>query len=148
MGLASFDLLAKPMMANCSAQMNRLLGEEYKSAFKRFARWLMRKVLLLIDAEETLVQKPIDELTPLNAMQQFNKERALIFYTFQMYCHAMFANLKKLHQHAKDNGYILGAKLVRGAYMERERARAQEMDYTRTQFNLQKILRIQISMLP
>ena len=129
-GLASFDLLAK-------IHAEEDLSEEEQTAWQRVqdrvqkicALAYEKQVYLLIDAEETWVQKPIDELT-LNAMRQFNKEKALIFYTFQMYCHAMLENLKRLHAHAKDHGYKLGAKLVRGAYMEKERERALEKGYT------------------
>ncbi|HEV7642903.1 MAG TPA: proline dehydrogenase family protein [Pyrinomonadaceae bacterium] len=83
---------------------------------------------VFIDAEETWTQNAIDELA-LAMMERFNRERPLIFNTFQMYRTDRLDFLKQLHQHAKEKGYILGAKLVRGAYMEKERERAKEKGY-------------------
>jgi proline dehydrogenase len=84
--------------------------------------------MILIDAEETWIQEPVDDLA--NAMMaKYNKERVFIYNTFQLYCHARFDYLKKSHEHAIQNGYKLGAKLVRGAYMEKERDRADKMNY-------------------
>ncbi len=85
-------------------------------------------IMVLVDAEESWIQKPVDELT--NAMmEKYNKERAVVFNTFQLYCHDRLDFLKKSHDVANSKGYILGAKLVRGAYMEKERARAAEKGY-------------------
>ena len=86
------------------------------------------KVMVLIDAEESWIQKPVDELTDA-MMASYNKQHAIVFNTFQMYCHDMFEFLKVSHQKAVANNYQLGAKLVRGAYMEKERARAAAMGY-------------------
>jgi proline dehydrogenase len=84
--------------------------------------------MILIDAEETWIQEPIDDLA--NAMmKKYNKERVYIYNTYQMYCHERFAYLKEQHQVAKSNGYKLGAKIVRGAYMEKERDRADKLNY-------------------
>lgn len=128
-GLASFDLLAK---IHAGEELTEDEQAAYNRVFDRvdsICRLAYEKdVSVLIDAEETWIQKPIDELT-MKMMSIYNREKALIYYTFQMYCHSMLDNLKKLHQHAQENGYRLGAKLVRGAYMEKESARAQEMGY-------------------
>ena len=86
-------------------------------------------VPVLIDAEETWIQKPIDDLT-IAMMEKYNQGRALVYYTFQMYCHSMLENLRQLHGLAAEKGYVLGAKLVRGAYMEKERARSVDLGYT------------------
>lgn len=128
-GLASFELLEK---IHAGAE----LSEDEKAAYQRVWERVERicalaaelQVTVLIDAEETWIQKPIDDLT-IAMMAKYNKDKALIYYTFQMYCHAMLANLKNLHQQAKNDGFKLGAKLVRGAYMEKERARAGEKGY-------------------
>ena len=87
------------------------------------------EVSLLIDAEETWIQKPIDDLT-IAMMEKYNTTKVVVYYTFQMYCHTMLDHLKALHGEAEKGAYILGAKLVRGAYMEKESARAAEMNYT------------------
>lgn len=128
-GLASFELFEK-IHAGDKLSTEELAA--YDRVFKRvdsICRLAYEKdVSVLIDAEETWIQKPIDEIT-LKMMSIYNREKALIYYTFQMYCHKMLENLKTLHHHAVDHNYRLGAKLVRGAYMEKERARAEEMGY-------------------
>jgi proline dehydrogenase len=62
-------------------------------------------------------------------MAKYNKEKAIIFNTIQMYRHDRLDFLKKSHELAKNSGYILGVKLVRGAYMEKERAKAAAQAY-------------------
>lgn len=85
-------------------------------------------VMVLIDAEETWIQHPVNELCN-TVMERYNKDKALIFNTFQCYTTGALPYLKQSLQEATAKGYILGAKLVRGAYMEKERARATEMNY-------------------
>ena len=85
-------------------------------------------IMILVDAEESWIQQPVDDLTDL-MMEQYNKEKAIVFNTFQMYRHDRLAFLKVSHEKATQRNYILGAKIVRGAYMEKERARAAEMGY-------------------
>ncbi|OEJ99618.1 proline dehydrogenase family protein [Roseivirga misakiensis] len=128
-GVGAFDLLAK-------IHAGETLFTEESSAYDRIVKRVERicalaselDVTVLIDAEETWIQKPIDDIT-IDMMRKYNKEKAVIYYTFQMYCHAMLDNLQSLHKQAVSDGYILGAKLVRGAYMEKERERAEEMGY-------------------
>ena len=62
-------------------------------------------------------------------MQQFNREKAIVLNTVQLYRHDRLAFLREEAEHAKSNGYHLGVKLVRGAYMEKERERAKERNY-------------------
>jgi proline dehydrogenase len=78
---------------------------------------------VLIDAEETWIQDPIDKLVT-ELMEEFNKEKAIVYNTFQLYRHDRFHFLKLSHNIAQERKFILGAKLVRGAYMEKERERA------------------------
>lgn len=85
-----------------------------------------RKVGVLVDAEETWIQGPVDVLTIL-MMEQFNKGRVVVYNTIQLY---RADRLKFLHdslEAAVQRDFILGAKLVRGAYMEKERKRAQAL---------------------
>jgi len=128
-GFGDFDLLAK---IHEGETLNAEEQEAWGRVKERCERICQRAydldVPVLIDAEETWIQKPVDELT-INMMQKFNKEKGLIYYTFQMYCHRMLTNLKALHEQAEKGGYILGAKLVRGAYMEKERERALHLHY-------------------
>lgn len=85
-------------------------------------------VRILIDAEESWLQDPIDEIV-YQMMEKYNKETAIVYNTYQMYRADMFENLKKAHKRALEKGYYIGAKLVRGAYMEKEAERAEEMGY-------------------
>ncbi|MBM3432763.1 MAG: proline dehydrogenase [Bacteroidetes bacterium] len=83
---------------------------------------------VLIDAEETWIQDPIDALT-LQLMDRYNRERVTVFNTYQMYRHDRLNFLIDNFKASVQGGYRLGAKLVRGAYMEKERSRARKMGY-------------------
>ncbi|HZX57492.1 MAG TPA: proline dehydrogenase family protein, partial [Mucilaginibacter sp.] len=85
-------------------------------------------VPVMIDAEETWIQDTIDALA-LDMMRKFNKKDAIVYNTYQLYRHDKLQSLKDDHAVAIKEGFILGAKLVRGAYMEKERKRAAEMGY-------------------
>ena len=87
-----------------------------------------KNVGVLIDAEETWIQNPVDALTIL-MMDTFNKTKAVIFNTLQMYRHDRLQFLKHSYIAAIERKFILGTKLVRGAYMEKERNRAVENNY-------------------
>jgi proline dehydrogenase len=83
-----------------------------------------RSVGVLVDAEETWIQGPVDVLTIL-MMEQFNKGRAVVYNTIQLYRHDRLVFMQHSFEAAVQRDFILGAKLVRGAYMEKERKRAQ-----------------------
>lgn len=83
---------------------------------------------IFIDAEESWIQNPIDDLVR-EMMQLFNREKPIVFTTLQMYRTDRLDYLKASHEHARNNNYHYGVKFVRGAYMEKERARAEEMGY-------------------
>ncbi len=87
-----------------------------------------KNVGVLIDAEESWIQDPIDRLT-MEMMEIFNKQKVVVYNTIQLYRHDRLHFLKLSHQIAQQKGFLLGVKLVRGAYMEKERARAREMGY-------------------
>ena len=84
-----------------------------------------RGIGVLVDAEETWIQDPVDMLTIL-MMEQFNRGRTVVFNTIQLYRRDRLDFLKDSFEAAEQRDFILGAKLVRGAYMEKERRRAQE----------------------
>ncbi|MDP1844496.1 MAG: proline dehydrogenase family protein [Sediminibacterium sp.] len=84
-----------------------------------------KNIGVLIDAEESWIQDPIDRLT-MEMMEEFNKERVIVYNTIQLYRHDRLSFLKLSHKIAKQQGFKLGMKLVRGAYMEKERERAIE----------------------
>ncbi len=83
---------------------------------------------VFIDAEESWIQNAIDILAT-EMMERFNKESPLIFTTVQLYRTDRLEFLKASHREARRKGYIYAVKLVRGAYMEKERERASEMGY-------------------
>jgi proline dehydrogenase len=83
---------------------------------------------VLIDAEETWIQDPVDALTLL-MMDSYNRQRPVIYNTTQHYCVDRLQFLKDSYAAAIERKFILGAKLVRGAYMEKERKRAALMGY-------------------
>jgi len=87
-----------------------------------------KNVPLLIDAEDYCMQKAADEAVE-DLMQKYNKDKAIVFGTLQLYRHDRMDYIKALHQRAKTQGFHVGMKLVRGAYMEKERARAEKMGY-------------------
>ena len=87
-----------------------------------------KRVGVLIDAEETWIHDPVDAIT-LILMDELNKQEAIVYNTYQMYRHDRLKFLEENYLAAKERGFILGAKLVRGAYMEKERARALEKNY-------------------
>jgi len=85
-------------------------------------------VPVFVDAEESWIQDAIDELA-LDMMRRFNKEKSIVYNTAQMYRHDRLEYIRSLYKISQDEGFYLGLKLVRGAYMEKERRRAVEMGY-------------------
>lgn len=128
-GFARFALLEKK---HTGQQLTASEQQEWKKVYDRVDKICTaaaeNNIMVLIDAEETWIQNPVNELA--NAMmEKLNKANCVVFNTFQLYCHNTLAYLKESAAHAEANNYILGAKLVRGAYMEKERARAAEKGY-------------------
>ncbi len=128
-GLARFALLEK-----ISASKNLLPEEqeEWKKAKERVTKICaaahQAQKPIFIDAEESWIQQAIDDLCDEN-MMAFNKEKAIVYNTFQLYRKDRLAFLHRSLEKARKNNYFLGAKLVRGAYMEKERLRAEEHHY-------------------
>ena len=83
---------------------------------------------IFIDAEESWIQNAVDRLAT-EMMEKYNQEKPIVFNTIQLYRHDRLEFLKKSHADAKEKGYVLAVKLVRGAYMEKERERAEELNY-------------------
>jgi proline dehydrogenase len=128
-GLARFELLEK---LDRKETLDEAEQAEWARAAARLDRICQRaaqlRVGVFIDAEETWIQDTVDALTEF-MMSQYNRERVTVYNTIQLYRHDRLAFLKVSHETARAKGYLLGAKLVRGAYMEKERARAAEMGY-------------------
>lgn len=83
---------------------------------------------VFIDAEESWIQDAIDRLAT-EMMEKYNRESVIVYTTYQLYRKDRLKALKEARKAAENGGYLLGAKLVRGAYMEKERERAKEMGY-------------------
>lgn len=83
---------------------------------------------VFIDAEESWIQPAIDRLAT-SMMEKYNFDKPLIYNTVQLYRHDRLGFLKKSHAEAREKDYFYAVKLVRGAYMEKERARAEELNY-------------------
>jgi len=105
---------------------------EWEKVVNRFdmvcKRGKAHAVSVLIDAEESWMQNASDALVT-NMMQKYNTEKPIVFNTLQMYRTDRLAFLKNEHKLAKEKGYFLGFKLVRGAYLEKENERAKEKGY-------------------
>lgn len=87
-----------------------------------------KNIGVLIDAEESWIQDPIDRLC-MEMMEVFNKDKVIVYNTIQLYRHDRLHFLQLSYKIAKQQQFKLGIKLVRGAYMEKERERAAEMGY-------------------
>ena len=128
-GIGRFALLEKLDAQDQLSAEETAEFEKVKNRCERICRTAFEKnVPVMIDAEESWIQKTIDSLA-LDMMMQFNKEKLIVYNTYQLYRHDKLAHLKADHLVAKEAGFILGAKVVRGAYMEKERKRAAEMGY-------------------
>jgi proline dehydrogenase len=128
-GLARFALLEKvsakqKLSESEEAEWNRVRARVAKicrAAFESNQR-------IFIDAEESWIQQAIDDLANEN-MAACNKLSPIVYNTYQLYRTDRYDYLNESIRHAKSGSYFLGAKLVRGAYMEKERKRAKELGY-------------------
>lgn len=127
-GIASSDLLEKVQRKDNLSTDETQAYERVRERVNRIcAKAYEYKVPILVDAEETWIQEPIDALA-YEMMKKYNTEKAIVFNTYQLYRTASLQNLKDSFKEAEKGNYFLGAKLVRGAYMEKERARAASLD--------------------
>jgi proline dehydrogenase len=128
-GVGAFSLLEK-------IQANQKLSAEEIAAFEKVKERVNRicakaaayKIPVLIDAEETWIQNPIDDLA-YAMMKQYNRTEAIVFNTYQLYRTASLQNIQAAVADAEKSNYYVGAKVVRGAYMEKERERAEKLNY-------------------
>lgn len=128
-GIGSIDLWIKK---SASQPLNDEEEKAWKSCMARmeriFARAASTDTPVLVDAEESWMQDAADQVLE-EQMKIYNTETAIVYNTLQMYRHDRLDYLKKVHVKAQKEGWILGVKLVRGAYMEKERDRAEEKGY-------------------
>jgi proline dehydrogenase len=141
-GFARFALLekldsAQDPRSGIEGRVNtQVLNDEERAEWQRVVSRLeaicstavAKNVGVLIDAEETWIQDPVDALAT-QMMEKYNREKVLIYNTIQLYRHDRLSFLKQCYQFSRERNFMLGAKLVRGAYMEKERRRAEEKNY-------------------
>ena len=145
-GFSRFELLQKidtlmhgidgTLISRFTAAIENLSGAEQQEWAKVKTRLITicevaaaKKIGVLVDAEESWIQDPVDALTIL-MMDTFNNNRVVVYNTIQLYRHDRFVFLQDCYEAAAERNFILGVKLVRGAYMEKERRRSNEMNYT------------------
>jgi proline dehydrogenase len=128
-GLIPFGILEK---LHASEALSRDEQSRYMQCIERIngicQHAAEKNVALFVDAEESWIQKPLDDLTA-SLMRIYNRERPIIYNTIQLYLRDRLSFLKEAHATASREGYIYAAKLVRGAYMEKESKRATQLKY-------------------
>ena len=128
-GIASSDLLEKIQRKD---ELTAAEQTAYERVVERVAHLCQHaydnNVRIFFDAEESWIQGIIDDMA-YQMMHQFNREKAIVYATYQLYRHETLEAFKTAYLTARQKGYILGGKLVRGAYMEKERLRARENEY-------------------
>lgn len=128
-GFARLALLQK---VNSKKTLSKEEEEEYQRVKNRVDKMCGTAhslgVPIFIDAEESWIQDPIDDIA-LEMMQKYNRQKAIVYNTAQMYRWDRITYLKGLKAKAEVEGFYIGMKLVRGAYIEKERERAIEMGY-------------------
>ncbi|MEQ9404869.1 MAG: proline dehydrogenase family protein [Cyclobacteriaceae bacterium] len=128
-GLGSTDLMTKAQDKEKLTDLEKTRLMYCERRVTAIAQRVYDKgLMLMIDAEESWFQNFVDGVAQ-RLMEKFNKERPVVFNTYQLYRHESFGRLKFALAKATNEGYFLGAKLVRGAYMEKERERAEELNY-------------------
>ncbi|MCS6934046.1 MAG: proline dehydrogenase family protein [Chitinophagales bacterium] len=128
-GLGPFVLFEK---MNNGETLTRQELRELSQVKKRFHRLCKEaaaaQVSLYVDAEESWIQNALDNIVE-EFMREYNRTFAVVCNTFQLYRHDRLAYLQQQITEARQGRYLLGAKLVRGAYMEKERERAEALGY-------------------
>lgn len=128
-GIVSFTLLYKKSQ---NQDFTPSEHSDWQKASARvegiFAKAAQLGISILVDAEESWISPAIDHIVE-KSMKTYNQKEVIIYHTLQMYRKDRIDYLKDLHRLAKDSGYKLGIKLVRGAYHEKEIARAKTLGY-------------------
>ncbi len=129
-GISKFSLLERASTdVNQLSNVEAIELEKVKNRIDNICSAAKKQnVPVFIDAEETWVQDIIDQWA-FDMMILYNKEKCIVYNTIQMYRHDRLAFLEDCLQKAKKHNISYGIKLVRGAYMEKERNRAKEMGY-------------------
>jgi len=128
-GIAPMDLLEKVQLSKKLSDGEKKEFELVRQRFDSIAKACYdHSIRLYIDSEDSYYQDTIDLLVA-ELMERYNVDKVVVFNTYQMYRKGMLQRLVQVNEKGKKEGYKVGAKLVRGAYMEKERARAKEYGY-------------------
>ncbi|TXD82669.1 proline dehydrogenase [Subsaximicrobium wynnwilliamsii] len=128
-GFGRFEIYEKLTAGKKLTQEEQVEWNRIKNRYDRVCgKAFEYDVPILIDGEESWMQDAADELAE-SMMFKYNKETAIVFNTLQLYRHDRLDYLKELHQQATEGRFKIGMKLVRGAYMEKERERAIRLGY-------------------
>lgn len=128
-GLGSYEIMTKVQEGKTLNSKEEIAFENLKKRVDELCNAAYKaKTKILVDAEESWFQDVIDDLA-YAAMEKYNMEDCIVYNTYQMYRHDMLERLKAAKAVAAHKGYKFGAKLVRGAYMEKERERAKSKGY-------------------
>lgn len=128
-GLARFKLLKNVSQGRALQESEKLEYGRVRARVDRICGEAFRAdIPIFIDAEESWIQNAIDALSN-EMMQKYNREKSIVYNTYQLYRKDRLDYLKQSFESAKKENYFLGAKLVRGAYMEKERERAARKGY-------------------
>ena len=127
--IASTQILKKVSSNESLNEKEKILFDKSLDRFDKICLLAHKKdVKVLVDAEESWIQDAIDEIV-LSMMIKYNKKKAIVFNTSQMYRHDRLNYLKNLHINSLKNNFFIGIKLVRGAYIEKENKRAKRNNY-------------------
>lgn len=128
-GLIPFSILEKLHTKTTLSDEEQHVFQKAKSRIYSISQLAYdNHISLFIDAEESWIQQPLDDLT-FELMQKFNREKPIIYNTVQLYRKDRLDFLKQEVERAKQEGFIYAVKIVRGAYMEKEAERAQNLNY-------------------
>ena len=129
-GLGSAALMTKVQAGETLSAPEKLRYDRFEERVWELANAVAKNGLrLMVDAEETWIQDEIDRLT-YDLMMTHNKEEAIVYNTYQLYRHDALKNMQRAYDRLGGKGFFFGAKIVRGAYMEKERERAATLGYT------------------
>ncbi len=128
-GIASNKLLEKLSSGGDLTDTERTLSAQLHQRFERICKANFDAgVPVYVDAEESWLQPAIDRLVE-SMMAKYNTEKAIVFQTIQMFRHDRLAYYQSLMEKARRSGFKVGMKIVRGAYLDKENARAKEKNY-------------------
>ncbi|MFO7997931.1 MAG: proline dehydrogenase family protein [Bacteroidales bacterium] len=128
-GLVRFGLLEKIQAGDSLSEAEKAEFDRFKERMDNICKLAEETgIPVMIDAEESWIQDVVDQLVE-KLIFTYNKKKPLVFATLQMYRHDRLHYLKNFSERAREKGVFAAFKLVRGAYMEKERKRALDLGY-------------------